>query len=301
MLLELERQQVVLRIAEDALVEDRIVPFYQPKVDLRTGFNIGFEALLRWHHPSRGVQTPDTLVGAFSDDELSPKLTRRMIQCVIEDMVRWKDAGVDVGHISVNAAAADFVKGDFADYLLERLSRASLSCNSVQLEVTETVFLGRGAECVEHALRLLSAEGIKIALDDFGTGYASLTHLKSFPIDVIKIDRSFLRDMEGAADSRAIVEAVVGLGRSLGISVVAEGVETILQHVELEKMGCPFGQGFLYGRAAPFNQIRSIGCADTVVPECQPIPQPQNRKRGSPLRLVRPHLWRPLLAQERMR
>lgn len=286
MLIEVERQQAMLRTANEALDDDTIVPFYQPKVDLRTGGIIGYEALLRWRHPIRGVQTPDTLAAAFGDGQLAPRLSRRIIQCVIADMQRWKDSGIAVGHISLNASAADFVRGDFADYLLERLSRASLSFSSVQLEVTETVFLGRGAECVEDALRLLSAEGIKIALDDFGTGYASLTHLKNFPIDIIKIDRSFLKNMEASVDNRAIVEAVVGLGRSLDICVVAEGVETACQNAELEQMGCPVGQGFLYGKAAPFSQVRGIDCDANLASELQRNSILQNRHRGLRLRDV---------------
>lgn len=117
---------------------------------------------------------------------------------------------------------------------------------------------------MEEALNLLSAEGIKIALDDFGTGYASLTHLRNFPIDIIKIDRSFLINMETNADSRTIIEAVVALGRSLDISVVAEGVETAWQHAQLVKIGCPYGQGFLYGKAVPFSDVVAI--AGTALP-----------------------------------
>jgi diguanylate cyclase (GGDEF)-like protein len=271
MLARLERQHVMLRTAREALDEDRIVPFYQPKVDLRTRRIVGFEALLRWRNPTGKMQKPDTLSAAFSDGHLAPRLSRRIISCVLADMQKWNDAGVAVGQISFNAAAADFVRGDFADYLLERLSRASVPFSSLQLEVTETVFLGRGAECVEQALRILNAEGIEIALDDFGTGFASLTHLKNFPIDVIKIDRSFVRNMEWNAHNRSIVEAVVGLGRNLDISVVAEGIETELQHAELERMGCPLAQGFLYGKAAPFSEVEAMVNSSSISSD-QPRP-----------------------------
>jgi EAL domain-containing protein (putative c-di-GMP-specific phosphodiesterase class I) len=124
---------------------------------------------------------------------------------------------------------------------------------------------------VEQALRILNAEGIEIALDDFGTGFASLTHLKNFPIDVIKIDRSFVRNMEWNAHNRSIVEAVVGLGRNLDISVVAEGIETELQHAELERMGCPLAQGFLYGKAAPFSEVEAMVNSSSISSD-QPRP-----------------------------
>ena len=126
------------------------------------------------------------------------------------------------------------------------------------VEVTETVFLGRGAEFVERALNMLSAAGVKIALDDFGTGYASLSHLKQFPVDYIKIDRTFVRDLLVDPDDAAIVDAVIKLGRSLGIGIVAEGIETIAQHRMLAELGCTLGQGFLYGKAIPAAKVPAL-------------------------------------------
>jgi EAL domain-containing protein (putative c-di-GMP-specific phosphodiesterase class I) len=121
--------------------------------------------------------------------------------------------------------------------------------------VTETVFLGRGAECVENDLKLLSSQGVKIALDDFGTGFASLRHLKQFPVHIIKIDKSFVSDMNKLQDDAAIVRAVINLGQSLGMDVVAEGVETFSQAAELRQMGCGYGQGFLFSKAVPASGL----------------------------------------------
>ena len=118
-----------------------------------------------------------------------------MIRRVIEDIQGLERRGVDFGHVAINAAPAEFRRGDFAEHLLDMIGKASIPRRSIQLEVTETVFLGRGAECVERALKMLSAGGVQIALDDFGTGYASLSHLKQFPVNIIKIDRSFVQDM----------------------------------------------------------------------------------------------------------
>jgi diguanylate cyclase (GGDEF)-like protein/PAS domain S-box-containing protein len=248
---DVQKRMSMLSIAKDALRDDRIDPHYQAQVDLRTGAIAGFEALLRWSDPRTGVQKPDTIAAAFEDIHLAAMISERMIARVIAQMRAWLDAGVPFGHVAVNAAAAEFRRGDFADTLLERLAAAQVPARLFQLEVTETVFLGRGAEYVERALKTLSGAGVTIALDDFGTGYASLSHLKQFPVDVIKIDRSFVAELGGAADASAIVEAVINLGRSLGIGVVAEGIETAAQEAALRAAGCDYGQGYLYSRAVP--------------------------------------------------
>jgi EAL domain-containing protein (putative c-di-GMP-specific phosphodiesterase class I) len=162
---------------------------------------------------------------------------------------------VDFGHVAVNAAAADFKQSDFAERLLERMAASAIPAECLQVEVTETVFLGRGADWVERALKTLSANGIRIALDDFGTGYASLSHLKQFPVDIVKIDRSFLRGVPGDPQNAAIIRTVVNLGRSLDLEVVAEGVETPAAEAFLIGQGCPIGQGYLYGKAAPAARV----------------------------------------------
>ena len=248
---ETQDRMSMLALARDSLAQHRIVPFYQPKVDLRSGRLEGFEALLRWRHPTDGIQTPDTISAAFEDVTLAAEISDRMIDLVIADLRDWTDRGVEFGHVAVNAAAAEFRTGDFAERLLDRLARAGLSPTCLQLEVTETVFLGRGAEHVENALRLLSSHGVRIALDDFGTGHASLSHLSRFPVDVLKIDKSFITDLEPGTHDAAIVRAVINLGRSLGIGIVAEGIETQAQADRLKRLRCHSGQGYLFGRAAP--------------------------------------------------
>jgi EAL domain-containing protein (putative c-di-GMP-specific phosphodiesterase class I) len=171
----------------------------------------------------------------------------------------WQLKGIDFGHIAVNAAAAEFRRGSFAEILLAKLAAAGIPTRCFQLEVTETVFLGRGAEYVETALKTLSRAGVRIALDDFGTGFASLSHLKRFPVDIIKIDRSFVRDLHQDPDDAAIINAVIQLSRSLGISVVAEGIETRGQHDFLLNAGCNVGQGFLYSEAVPRDRVALLG------------------------------------------
>lgn len=254
----LQKRASKISLARYALKENLIVPFYQPKVELQSGNLIGFEALLRWRHPTEGIQAPASIDAAFDDLELAQKLTESILNHTLADMRRWLDNGVDFRHVAINAAAADFKQKNFAERLLERLASCSIPTTCLQVEVTETVFLGRGAEYVEHALKTLSANGIRIALDDFGTGYASLSHLKQFPVDVVKIDRSFLRDIHQDVHNAAIIRTVVSLGRSLGLDVIAEGVETPGQAAYLLGQGCRFGQGYLYGKAMSANDVPAM-------------------------------------------
>jgi len=252
---EVQKRASALEVARQAVTHDWIMPFYQPKVELRSGRLAGFEALLRWRHPRMGIQSPDTLAPAFDDMELGLALGARMLACVASDIRRWLDAGLPVGRVSLNVSPADFRRDDYAEWTLERLRGAGIPPSCFGLEITETVFLDHNAENVRKTLRTLSEGGISVALDDFGTGYASLSHLKQFPINVIKIDRSFVSDVETDAGNAAIVKAVLSLGQSLGIRVVAEGVETASQASFLREHGCDVGQGYHFGRPMPAGEV----------------------------------------------
>lgn len=248
----------MISVARDAAREDRIVPYYQPKVSLHDNAICGFEALLRWRHPTLGLQAPGTIAAAFEDLDLATSISERMLTQIVGDMRRWLDDGVEFGRIAVNLSPAEFRHESLVSRVLERLYRAGIATSRIELEVTETVFLGRGADSVAQALNAFSREGVKIALDDFGTGYASLTHLKAFPVDVIKIDRSFVSSLDTSPNDAAIVDAVVGLGHKLGMEVVAEGVETEIQAKYLLDRGCHYGQGYLFGRAGPSATVPSM-------------------------------------------
>jgi diguanylate cyclase (GGDEF)-like protein/PAS domain S-box-containing protein len=259
---EFHRRTLMLNTGKRAVDQNLVIPFYQPKVELRSGRIVGFEALLRWQEPFGPIRAPDTLYACFDDPVLALELSERIIGQVIGDCAAWRAQGIEIGHVAINAAAAEFRQDDFAHRLLARLAESGVGPEAIQLEVTESVFLGRGAECVERALRTLSAAGMKIALDDFGTGFASLSHLKKYPVDVIKIDRSFVRDLQQDKNDCAILDAVVGLGRSLRKEVVAEGIETEAQHDFLRALGCHVGQGFLYGHPQPAAEVPRLLGAD---------------------------------------
>ncbi len=244
--------------ARTALKVDLIFPYYQPKIDFRTGAPAGFEALLRWQDPNGRIQPPAAIAAAFEDMDVAQALSERMQLRVLADMRRWLDDDIDFGHVAINASAAEFRQNDFAERLLNRVRAAGVPTSQIELEVTETVFLGRGAEYVDRALHLLSVEGMRIALDDFGTGYASLSHLKQFPVDVIKIDQSFVRNINIDPDDSAIIKALIGLGKSLSIRIVAEGIETHAQSAFLAENGCDYGQGYLFSKAVAAAEVPEL-------------------------------------------
>lgn len=252
---DLQRRSSMLSIARDVIRDDRVAPHYQPKVALASGQVCGFEALLRWQHPSLGPQSPATIAAAFEDLELAVGLSERMLECIVGDMRRWLDDGVEFGRIAFNLSPAEFRREDMIDRILGRLARARIPTSCLELEVTETVFVGRGAECVATTLETFSQAGVHIALDDFGTGYASLTHLKAFPVHTIKIDRSFVSNLDTDAGDAAIIDAVVALGHRLGMTVVAEGVETPAQARYLLAQGCDMAQGYLFGKSVPREAV----------------------------------------------
>ena len=255
---EFRQRERLLELAREAIANDRIMPFYQPKIDLWTGALVGFEALVRRVDGEDPEASSDMFAAAFEDRELSAEIGRRMLADVCADMRGWSNARIDFGHVAINSCAADFAGNGFAEQLLGTIEQYGLKPCQFELEVTEDVFLGRRAHHVARALDKLSASGLRIALDDFGTGYASLTHLKQFPVNVLKIDRSFVSGIGCNADDAAIVRALIGLGKSLGIATVAEGIETQQQAAFVRGHGCTFGQGFLYGEARPANDVPAM-------------------------------------------
>ena len=255
---EMQRRATMVQLARSALGSDEILPYYQPKLDLRTGQLLGFEALLRWRRPNGRIGSPKQIEAAFEDLDVACAISDRMVRRALMDVRRWLDRGLDFGHVAINASAAEFRRDSFAENLLDQMRRADIPPEKLQLEVTETVFLGRGAEFVHRALALLNKVGVKIALDDFGTGYASLSHLKQFPVDIIKIDQSFVRDMEEDPGDEAIIRAVLNLGSSLGIDVVAEGIEHQSQADRLLQLGCNQGQGFHFSKAVPAQRVPTL-------------------------------------------
>jgi diguanylate cyclase (GGDEF)-like protein/PAS domain S-box-containing protein len=258
MLAEAEKMASQLNLARGALTSKTVVPLYQPKIDIGSSQAVGLEALLRWRHPRRGLQLPATLEEAFNDYELAAKIGDLMQQKVARDIRRWLDDGVEFGRVSINAAPAEFLRDDYAERLLAILSSNEVPASRIEVEVTEHAFLGRGPEYVARALNVLKSAGATVSLDDFGTGCSSLAHLRDFPVDVVKIDKSFVQQMTEDPEIGAIVAAVIDLAHSLSIDVVAEGVETPAQLDLLRVMGCRIAQGHLFGAAIHADEIPGI-------------------------------------------
>ena len=252
------RHMELLQEARAALGEGRIVAYYQPKVDLRTGQAVGFEALARHLRPGVGAEHPDLFGALFEDATLSRSVTDQVLEQILADIRRWNEEGIQFGHVALNASSHDFTDDGFGERLIQRLKVWNVDPSSIQIEVTETVLLGRGQKYVARALGLLHENGIKIVLDDFGTGHASLIHLKRFPVHGLKIDRSFIEAIERDYDDAAIVRATIGLGRSLGLETVAEGIETVEQLRKVAAKGCDLGQGYLFSPAVSGDQVGAL-------------------------------------------
>ena len=229
-----------------ALAQGELEVHYQPLYDVHSASVRGFEALARWRHPTRGPISPTVFIPLAEETGMISQLGEFALNSSLAQATAW----AEYVSISVNLSAAQFPAGNLVDTVRAALRRSGLSPHRLELEVTESVLLHDGAETLRvlHQLREL---GVRISMDDFGTGYSSLRYLRSFPFDRIKIDRSFIQDMLTSNESAAIIAAVVALGRRLGISTTAEGVETEQQLARVKAKGCDTVQGFLIGRPVP--------------------------------------------------
>jgi diguanylate cyclase (GGDEF)-like protein/PAS domain S-box-containing protein len=230
-----------------ALERHEFALYYQPKMDLNSGKITGMEALIRWYHPERGFLTPDSFIPTAEECGSIVQIGHWVLSEACAQTCTWLRDGLLLPRIAVNISAAELRRRDFVDHVEAILNRTGLDSSLLEVELTETFLMqdSRATATVMHSLKDL---GVKLALDDFGTGYSSLSYVKRFPIDTLKIDRSFVRDLGTDPDDASIVSAVIGMGKSLNMRVVAEGVETAAQLGFLRMQCCPEGQGFLLGR-----------------------------------------------------
>jgi len=220
---------------------------YQPIIDLRQQRIIAVEALARWPHPERGMVPPDQFIPLAEETKLILPLGAWVAREAITQFVRWRTQGIAPDYISINASGMQLFHPGFADMLFELLGTHNVDGRQLQVELTENVLM-RDINSCRHVLDRLRDHGIRIAIDDFGTGYSSLAYLKQLPIDDLKIDRSFVRDIPGDTNDCAIAEAIIGMARNLGMETVAEGVETIEQEKFLTQIGCSKLQGYRYAK-----------------------------------------------------
>lgn len=241
-----ERVRLELKLREAFGKKDSLFLFYQPIIDLATGRVTAREGLIRWHHQIRGWISPGEFIGVAEDSGLIDELGIWVLNRACQDAASWDDDA----RVAVNVSAKQLGKGTLATNILEALVRAGLEPSRLEIEITENALLADELDCLAD-LRRVRDLGVRVALDDFGTGFSSLAHVRSFPFDKIKIDGSFVQDAVQRADCAAIVGVVADLGKRLGVTTVAEGVETEA-HLDLVKAeGCTEVQGYLLGRPVP--------------------------------------------------
>ncbi len=236
----------------NALNNQQFELFYQPKVDINTGKLRGFESLLRWRRPDGKFVSPAHFFSVAEERGLMLPISDIVLDIAAKDMGVWQNMNLDPGSLSINIHPVQMRDQRRMRQLSKRMINSSLQPEKIILEITEECFIGRGTDDVPDTLKMLREQNFKISLDDFGTGYASLTHLKILPVDEIKLDRSFVNDLNSDASNRSIVHAMINLGNSLGLSVVAEGIENREHHNILLAMGCEIGQGYHYGKPMTF-------------------------------------------------
>jgi len=240
-----------------ALEQGDLTLHYQPQVALENGHLIGMEALARWTHPERGMISPVRFIPLAEETGLILQLGEQMLELACNQAMAWRRQGLTVPTVAVNLSARQLALSGLEQTVAEILERTGMPGNGLELEVTESALMHSPEQVLER-LQRLKRLGITLSLDDFGTGYSSLSYLKHFPFDLMKIDQSFVRDLTQDPNDAAITVTIIQMARSLGLKVVAEGVEGEAQHAFLLAHGCNYGQGWLYGRPMPAEAMGAL-------------------------------------------
>jgi diguanylate cyclase (GGDEF)-like protein/PAS domain S-box-containing protein len=261
-----ERQSIEESLRR-ALEREEFLVQYQPKVNLKTLEITGAEALIRWKHPVRGMVPPSDFIPIAEDCGLIVPIGNWVLREACKQARTWMDAGLPLATMAVNISAMEFRDEDFLDGVFRILRETGLDPAALELELTESVLMKR-AESTQSILKILRGSGIQLAVDDFGTGYSSLSYLRKFPIDALKIDQSFIRQITTAPDETTIVTAVISMGRSLKLRVVAEGVETMEELTFLQAHQCEEAQGYYFSRPVlpeRFAQLLKSGIPEAML------------------------------------
>jgi diguanylate cyclase (GGDEF)-like protein len=238
-----------------AIENEEFVVHFQPEVDLRTGETPRVEALIRWEHPEHGLLLPDAFIPIARQSALIRPITRHVLDAALRQCRAWQDAGINVA-VAVNLAGRDLADSRLEEEVSETLRRWKLGAEMLELEIPESAVMS-DPERVRRMLTRLSDRGVRLAVDDFGSGYASLSHLKQLPVDVLKIDKSFVQNIGTNDEDDAIVRSTIELAHSLGIRVVAEGVESEEILERLAELGCDMAQGYCLSRPFPAEELTS--------------------------------------------
>jgi diguanylate cyclase (GGDEF)-like protein len=250
------RLQVDLR---GALERDELLLFYQPIFDMYGGRLKGFEALIRWSHPKRGLIAPEIFIPLAEESGLIVPIGRWVLEQAVGQVTAWdrRHAGARALSISVNVSTVQLAAPSLTSDVQDVLKRSGIAPSRLILEITEGS-LAKDTERTIEVLEQLRALGLRIAIDDFGTGYASLSHLQRLPVDILKVDKSFVAALNEGDKSRELLQAILGVGQALSLAVVAEGIEAQSQMTALQEMGCEMAQGFLVGKPSPAEVAESL-------------------------------------------
>ncbi|WP_255352321.1 MULTISPECIES: bifunctional diguanylate cyclase/phosphodiesterase [unclassified Methylophilus] len=242
---------------QKAISNNELLLFYQPKVSIKTGKIIGAEALIRWSHPEWGLMMPDRFIKIAEESGLIKGIGHWVLREACTQNKKWQDAGLPEIPIAINVSVVELHHAHFTQEVMKVLLQTGLQPYNLELEVTESVAFQSEATVI-HDLNKLKEMGVRLSVDDFGTGYSSLSYLKLLPVNTIKIDKSFIRDIQIDINDAAIVTAIIKMSQSLGLTVIAEGVETQAQLEFLKSHDCDEMQGYLFSRPLPADEFEAL-------------------------------------------
>lgn len=257
-----ERSRITAEL-RSAVADGELALRYQPVVELASGRVIGIEALLRWHHPVRGIIMPDSFIHIAEETGLILELGRWVLHEGVAQMRRWGETAPDLTdfRLHINLSAAELLRGDLLEDIRETLERHHVAPQRLVLEITETVLMSRDA-AEEQVFSGLRDMGVGLQIDDFGTGYSSISYLRTLAADTVKVDQSLIQDIDSDPQQQKFVAAILQLISSAGLNAIVEGIETAEQAIQLQAMGCLYGQGYFYGHPLPpaevMDRLRSL-------------------------------------------
>jgi diguanylate cyclase (GGDEF)-like protein/PAS domain S-box-containing protein len=245
------------------VIRNQLLLYYQPQVDAKTGRILSVEALLRWQHPMLGLVPPGQFIPIAESSNLINPIGAWCLRTACAQMVAWRQAGIDIGRVAVNVSVRQLRQPTFAADVLDIIDETGIDPQRLELELTESM-LSEDTERTFHIFTTLREHGVRIAIDDFGTGYSSLSYLARYPVDIVKIDQSFVRGLAHDVEARSIVQAIILLAHGLRMETIAEGVETEVQRQCLTQLGCDSLQGYLFARPNPMPDLSGTGLHDEL-------------------------------------
>jgi EAL domain-containing protein (putative c-di-GMP-specific phosphodiesterase class I) len=240
-----------------ALEREELTVFYQPKIEIATNKIIGMEALVRWQHPELGMVSPAQFIPIAEETGLIIPIGEFVLRKAVEDNKKWQSMGLEPIRMAVNLSSIQFRRPDLFDTVIGVLEDYRMDPEWLELEITESILL-KNVEATISTLHRLKRAGIHLSIDDFGTGYSSLSYLKRFPVDTLKIDQSFIREVTSNADDASITTSIILMGHSLKLRVIAEGVETKSQLAFLRVLECDEVQGYYFSAPVPYEQATKL-------------------------------------------